>query len=491
MVEDAHHFFITIYAASVSGGMEINMKKGILLVSVLAIMILSACGDNADDKIVIEVNADNDIGYSLSDPLQEDIITDEDTTITMGEAQDISARDKYLIVGSRSDLDVSEGTLLCHYKILEDDTEEYLGIINRNVEFIPCEIEHSYSYSSFSKGYAYINYPSYMEKSPEAGTFIIVNERGEIVYKSPSDAEYSIECGGDGYYFVKKEVKGFDVNECLYGIISADGTWILEPEVLDDEYTHDIHYRGNRVLELGFGSTSINHYWGYSKLLIDMKNLNEYYIESYDQYDPQYAGLTEDGRLVWSHSDSWEGEIYITDVNGNTTQIASTGGYGYAKYGEDLVFVNDNDGQARYIDLDGNVVIDLSQYDIVREYALQYFNVFIDGLAAFDMIGQDGSPYFVIINKAGEFVFDPIKHTETNSTKGYGTLSEGYIPILTSIDTICFVDQKGNKILFNCEFSHKDEALKSITYMNGRGYDKRFAYFIDMDGNEIPLKIGQ
>lgn len=27
MVEDAHHFFIAIYAASVSGGMEIDMKK--------------------------------------------------------------------------------------------------------------------------------------------------------------------------------------------------------------------------------------------------------------------------------------------------------------------------------------------------------------------------------------------------------------------------------------------------------------------------------
>ena len=338
-----------------------------------------------------------------SDETKEEI---EDTNIE--EKEEILAQDVYFFSNSNYDdyVEMKEKTVLCGYGTSADSKNEYLGIINNELQFIPCALEYSYDYSFFSDGYAYINYNS--------ERFVIIDADGNVVYESPTDATYKILCGGNGYYYVEKKVSGFDVNEVSYWIMSVEGAWTAV-DFVSEIVASNYRYQGNGLLQLG------------AFIFVKMEDCSIYYTSSDDKYDPDFVGFTENDELIWLHSTSYEGEVYITDKNNNTRQIAVTGGWGSAKYGDGLVFINDRDGNTRYIDLDGDIIIDLSQYEVVD---FQTGGRFYDGYAALDIIGQDGYHYLAVIDKSGNFIFDPIQFSSYSNLRGIGMFSNGYIPIL-------------------------------------------------------------
>jgi len=408
----------------------------------------------------------------INDNIEKEEMADTDIEVT----EETLASDKFVFYNVNQDEELKDKSILCRYRTLNGDGYECLGIgiINDELQFIPCELEDSdghsrASYSVFSEGYAYINYVI----DTEVDHFVIIDIDGNVVYESPNDAMYEILCGGNGYYYVKKKISGFDTNEVSYWIVSVDGVWTAVDFVTDTEAS-DYRYNGSGVLQLG------------NTIFVKMDNCSIYHTFSKDKYWPEFVGFTENNELIWLHSSSYAGEVYVTDINGNTRQIAVTGRWGKAKYGDGLIFVSDSQGDecynARYIDLEGNVIIDLSQYKIVNfKTGEQFYN----GYAALQITGQDYNHYLAIIDKNGNFAFEPIQFSTYSNFCGIGTFSNGYIPVYENT-YIAIVDCKGNI----AKVSLETDDLKNLICADDLIFDKSKVKFYDMTGKECSISMG-
>ena len=137
---------------------------------------------------------------------------------------------------------------------------------------------------------------------------------------------------------------------------------------------------------------------------------------------------------------------------------------------------------ARYIDLEGNVIIDLSQYKIVNfKTGEQFYN----GYAALQITGQDYNHYLAIIDKNGNFAFEPIQFSTYSNFCGIGTFSNGYIPVYENT-YIAIVDCKGNI----AKVSLETDDLKNLVCADDLIFDKSKVKFYDMTGKECSISMG-
>ncbi len=449
--------------------MKYVFKKSIILFCiVLGLCSLVACGETQEPS----ANAET-LESKPQTPKQD--TPNVDSSPTEPKKEKILANDVYSFPNEYYGVsypgiynEVTEPFFLRSYGFSLKGSHQYLGMINDKQELIPYDFENVWNYSTFSNGYAYINFDSQPNNS-----FSIIHNSGNIIYQSPNDANYQVLCGSDGFFYVEKKVSGYDVYEVSYWIVSADGKW-TSIDFVSNEVASDFQCYENAILQLG------------DYIFVNMKNGNIYYTSSPDEYTPKYAGFTKNNELIWVHTDSYHGQVYITDSNNNTKQLATTNGWGEAKYSEDLIYISDNGGNCRFINLQGEVVIDLSQYKITNQdpskREFKQGGIFDNGIAPFLITGKDGQQYYMIIDKKGKLAFDPI------SLDRIGNFSQGYVPIELDFQ-MYLIDNKGNITPLPFVEDCYDPILEYLIYIDGVLLNGKTATFYDLTGNEIPITI--
>lgn len=410
-----------------------------------------------DEKLVLEKDGEQIILWSSSNISEEEDNESSEENFNNGQEES-----KKYYLGHSDPVDGIMGEVnLCDYgySSWQDGGDRYLGIMDSDGFFIPVDLEYSNTYSGFSGGYAYVNYND--------GHFVIVDIEGNIIYESSveEDTAYKIECGGDGYYLIKKEIKNFDTNEIFYGILSVKGEWIADFTSLDGKYSFT--YCGDNILQVCKEGERISSF-------VDMKTLN-YYTPA-EKGESKYRDLVYIGR-AGNEIAITNGILYRANmIEGTIQEIGSK--IGDVKYGDNLFYIIDINkaDNPRYVDWNGNIVIDLSQYEIINAES------FINGYAALEIKGKDGNVYLTMIDKMGSFCFEPMKILK------YGTFSDGYVTVRKDDDSIYIVNCEGETILYSEDAGHNID-LDSLMPVDGMIYDTNRGRFFTMSGEECELTV--
>lgn len=354
--------------------------------------------------------------------------------------------------------------------------------------------------------------------------FALVDTSGNIIYRSPADADYSVALSDNGLLGIEKYMMG---DEKCFGILRHDGTWLLEPstsvfemppwgqEIFGDLYSYVV-YCGENIFAKQY-YRSDNRKMAFATLYnaetgesADIKDVLVY--DAYDDYNTYCRTFFKNGKAFIVSDDM----IYCIKKDFSLEPIVKNGPEKYVSFDYDVLFIGDkresqnDESQPRVIDnvklynLDGEQILDLSQYTFVDNKILYIFrNGFIPAL----IYGEDGCYYAGWIGLDGEFAFDPVLVECELSDIGFynndrlisirteesvdGEMRGKYTLIMGNGDRNEFyTDQDVKSLNFNEGFSligHLDDPDgdgSGTTYYNGN--------FIDIHGNEIVpmLKTG-
>lgn len=391
--------------------------------------------------------------------------------------------------------------------------------------------ESQIEWCSFDGGYSYINYT---DKNSDANIvyerFAIIDTDAKHIFISPTDSDYSIICGGDGVYMVKKKTKSdyTGSSEMKIGIIKSDGTWLVEPTDENHFYSDNMHngligteyvYRGEHIF-----SISRNDYEKESdydrefNLWLDLYNAD---TDTYQEFEEmEMLSNFENGKAILYKTYNLSNftvagtSLYTIDSsNFSTKEIIEGLGWG-GRSGQTLTLSNRPTASEGYIfgisyhdwesynhfdtdsieanaffDFSGNKVIDLEQYNVlfyngINENERQNFCEFHNGKAVIELSGNGDGSYIVTINTKGDFLYEPIKI----SRKGNYDYKKGIISAKANrnIDG----DSYEADILIDATTGEvKEMDFDVVSDKWSEGYCYKDGYFIDSNGKVLKIKI--
>lgn len=265
----------------------------------------------------------------------------------------------------------------------------------------------------------------------------------------PNNGEWDqILCSGDGYYLVEKEIDEYDGYSLSFGVVDENGEWVQELTDTGDfaEGVKDMIYDG--LDEFGaadkFTDPSWYMYLGEGVFLASPETL------VFDEIGQTQVGPPEDipalssggGHVyLWNFKDNVQKEVLATrittfndgyalcydedstvyqlktvDKQGNVNTLScqylqNKPRHDFPIYSEGLFFANTMDNKPGFFDIQGNLIIDLSEYEMDDVSYTAYFNApyFKDGKAEILIENEGGSIFKGTIDKNGKLVGEPEK----------------------------------------------------------------------------------
>lgn len=229
--------------------------------------------------------------------------------------------------------------------------------------------------TNFKRGIAIVDYKKVIDKN---GNVVSSVEDGE--YDKINTDEESFE----GYVFVEKTVSNIEGTNTKYGILDNDGSWY--------------HKLDSKIGLLKYNAIGTMLYYG-SDTCYDLKN-NEF--------------IDEETYMKRGFDRSFhDGLIYLT-VDEDT---------GYVNLpvdGEDFEVIKNKKKikKTGYYDEKLNLVIDLSKYSYCNP-----ISHFQNGYCPIIIRNPDSKDFYTVLNKKGEFVFEPIEQPGNCHTFSSGLIS--------------------------------------------------------------------
>ncbi|MBS7008287.1 hypothetical protein [Anaerostipes sp.] len=215
----------------------------------------------------------------------------------------------------------------------------------------------------------------------------VIDKNGNIV-SSVEDGEYdkinTNEDTFEGYAFVEKRVSNIEGTNTYHGIIDNDGSWY--------------HKLDSKIGSLQYKAIGTMLYYDSDKCY-DLKNNEFIDLETY--MNRGFDRSFHDG-LIYLTVDEETGYVNLPvdgedfEVIKNKKKIKKTG----------------------YYDKKLNLVIDLSKYPYCNP--ISYFQ---DGYCPIILRNPDSEDFYTVLNKKGEFVFEPIEQPGTCHTFSAGLIS--------------------------------------------------------------------
>lgn len=265
----------------------------------------------------------------------------------------------------------------------------------------------------------------------------------------PNNGEWDqILCSGDGYYLVEKEIDEYDGYSIQFGVVDENGEWVQE---LTDTgaFAEGVKRRIYDVLnEFGAGDKFKEPSWYW--YLGEGVFLASPATSVFDETTQTQVGPPEDlsalptGNgyvLLWNFKDNVQKEIHApkistfndgyalycsedssaealraVDKQGNVIKLPclylqNKPKHDFPVYSEGLFFANTLDYEPGFFDIQGNLIIDLSEYEMEDVSYTTYFNApyFKDGKAEILIENEGGSVFKGTIDKNGKLVGEPEK----------------------------------------------------------------------------------
>lgn len=460
---------------------KLNRWVSLLLVS-MTFLVLAGCSKSQGDDS--EISSDNEYSYEQSEQ-------GSDTSSEIGEDDNlyVSGEDELEQISIYSGEKFSEGLAWVLYYYGDEVDNRRLGLLKESGEIItldlPVDVDKYVSGSDFYGGYSYINYT----QGDQEG-FIIIDSNGKCVLQNQTDAGYTVMCGGEEWFLVKKSIRSMENSEDLFGIINVKGEWVYKPQ---SEFMYGPEQGGQWMLDVGakyfyLGNGIFRAQWYPGNMgrniplnvVLDAKT-GEYApveLPLDDNYESKVEG-TYNNNVIWSYSSSYGGSVNRLNWDGASTELVSLKNYDWVdvKLCDGSIYVADGE-QAVFIDADGNVLIDLSQYSINAKNTICEFS---DGYAAVIINGEDGYEYLEIIDTNGKCSFEPKK-----LDKSFYFIDGKMACILhDEPDKVSWVDANGN--VQNSTIDKHD--MDNLSFSDGYAFYSEKNCYISNLGDKLNVTI--
>ena len=447
----------------------IKIKKMLLLYFIVICMELSGCGSSGEmetenhgiEEQVTNSEEINNITEKFADANTDANTADgEDAVNQEGyievDIADLAARVRYFSYGKGWYFDDSSEVWKC------TDTEG-------NILFsLPFGWEPK---NGFIHNYCMIQHESYKDK--------VIDQSGNQVFGDVVSDEKDILLLSENNDVVNLWVRtirdAYDGHSETLSVIDENGTILSEYTSLEGVslgYIREIKDLGDGMYQCGGYVFNINNnsYFRYEDsagLIADILNFNHGY------------GIGEDGRVI--------------DLNG-TVCFSGPAGVVVGKYGNDVFFMGHREeiyASGKYYDTfrgafynaEGQMEIDISQYSLMR---IPFYK---DNFCILEILNEAGVRFTSVIDKSGEFLFEPIKGCIISSA-GYEYdnfyVSDGVVVIKGDDTQICNLEQKSISIW-------PDDLIGIGAFHDGwAAFDmgsRNMAGFIDKDGNHLKVKL--
>lgn len=270
----------------------------------------------------------------------------------------------------------------------------------------------------------------------------------------PNNGEWDeILCSGDGYHLVKKEIDAYDGYKFMLGVVDDDGQWVQEmtdtgtfveevrfraegsSETLRDSscymylgegvflaspgvsvYTKDEEYRvgpwPDMITDSATGQLEVAVWECLIWNVVD---------NSQAEFDASKISTFQDGYSLFCEAEDAFGGGRLNAVNtkGEITEftcefVPNKPGHNFPVYSEGLFYAcTDKAARPGFYDIEGNMVIDLSSYNMGRIPYSSEMGVnapyFENGQATILFANNAGSVFQATIDKTGAFVGEPEK----------------------------------------------------------------------------------
>ena len=270
----------------------------------------------------------------------------------------------------------------------------------------------------------------------------------------PNNGEWDeILCSGDGYHLVKKEVDAYDGYKFTLGVVDDDGEWVQEltdtgtfveevrfraegsSETLRDSscymylgegvflaspgvsvYTKDEEYRVGPWSDMITDSVT-----GERKVAVWECLIWNVIDNSQAKFDASKISTFQDGYSLFCESEDGFGGGKLNALNpkGEITEftckfVPNKPGHNFPVYSEGLFYAcTDKAARPGFYDIEGNMVIDLSSYNMGRIPYSSEMGVnapyFENGQATILFANNADSVFEAVIDKTGAFVGEPEK----------------------------------------------------------------------------------
>mgnify|MGYP005811367007 FL=1 len=270
----------------------------------------------------------------------------------------------------------------------------------------------------------------------------------------PNNGEWDeILCSGDGYHLVKKEVDAYDGYKFTLGVVDDDGEWVQE---LTDTgtFVEEVRFRAEGSSET-LRDSSCYMYLGEGVFLaspgVSVYTKDEEYRvgpwpdmitdsvtgqldvavwecliwnvvdNSQAKFDASKISTFQDGYSLFCESEDafGGGRLNALNTKGEITEftcefVPNKPGHNFPVYSEELFYAcTDKAASPGFYDIEGNMVIDLSSYNMGRIPYSSEMGVnapyFENGQATILFANNAGSVFEAVIDKTGAFVGEPEK----------------------------------------------------------------------------------
>lgn len=271
----------------------------------------------------------------------------------------------------------------------------------------------------------------------------------------PNNGEWDeILCSGDGYHLVKKEVDAYDGYTIMVGVVNDAGEWVQEMTDTGT-FAERVRFRAMGSSEV-LRDSSCYAYLGEGVFLASpgvsvFTKDKEYRVGPWENFisqkspirselavwecvfwnvidnsqkiiDANKISVFQDGYLLFCEEEEsfGGGTLYAMNTKGEVTELPcqflpNKPGHNFPVYSEGLFFAcsEERSSNPGFYDIEGNLVIDLHDYDMGRIFysSSQGVNApyFEGGQATILFKNNAGSVFKGIIDKTGAFVSEPEK----------------------------------------------------------------------------------
>lgn len=270
----------------------------------------------------------------------------------------------------------------------------------------------------------------------------------------PNNGEWDeILCSGDGYHLVKKEIDAYDGYKFMLGVVDDDGQWVQEMTDTGT-FVEEVRFRAEGSSET-LRDSSCYMYLGEGVFLaspgVSVYTKNEEYRvgpwpdmitdsatgqlevavwecliwnvvdNSQAEFDASKISTFQDGYSLFCEAEDafGGGRLNALNTKGEITEftcefVPNKPGHNFPVYSEGLFYAcTDKAARPGFYDIEGNMVIDLSSYNMGRIPYSSEMGVnapyFENGQATILFANNADSVFEAVIDKTGAFVGEPEK----------------------------------------------------------------------------------
>lgn len=303
----------------------------------------------------------------------------------------------------------------------------------------------------------------------------IINKSGKTVLEINSDME--VENSGEGFAIVETEEEDYLGKTKKMGLYDLEeNRYILS---LSENYTRMEYLNEGMflVLQKEEGSYRTPAFLFNTETEQTVKGPTEdRYIEEMNEYNNGYATAVKDGTFC------------LIDKNGNEKTLGVDGFYGLntGKYSEGLVYIKE-----AFYDENGNKAIDLADQNVDN------LPVFVDGYA-FVTFDNGSNEYYTIMDKTGQFLFEPKKFISTDNVRDTDSfaiyddqeeLAKGGYLLTRENSQFKVIDINGKVKLQLERFERPDSGITDDGIISIYNTQDNEHYYKNLDGDKIAVEV--